>query len=144
MNKPSIEHRIFKHQNLIASDIAHHLLTQYPLGKIAVINSSPRGFLPHLKRQWLKVEHSLQRERSSTLDINVIQELTKTIHSMKSLSFSTYQRQADVYCITLIDYICEPFACHTIYATEEIDDVSAAAIARGLQDGGLLVRYHVR
>lgn len=87
----------------------------------------------------------VQRERSSTLDAALIEQLAKTIARMQNAVFtakSPYEEPgADVYLLNNEQLREVPFGCHTFYVTDAMQQERLEAIAEAMAYGGLVVVY---
>jgi phosphatidylserine/phosphatidylglycerophosphate/cardiolipin synthase-like enzyme len=72
----------------LSCDIARHLYTRMLCGKATVITDKPLAMLASVRKQWVKLERQLRRERSSTLQETRLLELTYEIARMQSMRFT--------------------------------------------------------
>jgi len=131
--------------DVISWDIAHHLFTRQLQGTIVVITSNPSGLLAALCKQWVRVTRKVQRERSSTLDATIIEQLTNTIARMQNMAFTSklpYEYPyADVYVLSHEQLKDIPLNCRTLYIADAVEDDQLKAIKESLPRIGLLVFY---
>jgi len=87
MNGLYIERRL-KGSSTISEDLAKHLYTRASQGNAVVVADNPVAMISSVRKQWLKIERHLRRERSSTLNASNILELTHQITSMQTIRFT--------------------------------------------------------
>ena len=140
-----IERRPITGNDVIGWDIAHHLFARRLQGKSIILTSNTLGLLSTVRKQWLRVTRKVQRERSSTLDVALIEQLAKTIAHMQTMTFTSQSPQdepdADVYVLNNEWLQDVPFDCHTFYTTEPVESARLATIEEAMPYGGLMVVY---
>jgi hypothetical protein len=140
-----VEKRPFTGSDVASWDIAHHLYARQLQGTVVILTGNPAGLLSALCKQWARITRKVQRERSSTLDATMIEQLTKTIGHMQCMNFTTKtpadNPRADVYIMSNEQLKQIPFGCHTFYALERVDDERLSAIMEAMPYNGLLVYY---
>jgi hypothetical protein len=140
-----VERRPLTGSEVTSWDIAHHLFARQLKGTVLILASNPAGLLAALSKQWARVTRKVQRERSSTLDARLIEQLTKTIAHMQNMTLTNKmpidQPDADVYVLSDEQLQEVPFNCHTFYAVEAIDEKRLAAVKDAMPYQSLLVFY---
>jgi hypothetical protein len=109
-------------------DIARHLYTRMYSGKIVIVAEQPAALIGPLRKQWLKLMRSVQKERARTLHASRIQELTSRVVRMQSLRFTTswhagevsYDDLHDFYIATVDQLLRWPPDYRTMYITCDI------------------------
>lgn len=71
-----------------AADIARHVHTRQHLGKTVVICENPVVMLSAVRKQWLKLSRTIQKQRASTLNADKILKYTHTITRMQHMQFT--------------------------------------------------------
>ena len=83
----------------LTQDITRHLQVRCSVGTSVIIAEKPISFLSTLRKQWIKMERQLQRDRASTINPEKIIALTTMLANMYSVKFSASPtwNLADVY-----------------------------------------------
>lgn len=139
-----LETRTTQHA-VTAADLARHLLTRQHLGKTVVVCDKPVVLMSVIRKYWLKLSRTLQRERSSTLNAEKILQLTYDITHMQHMGFVAkpfYDNpHGDVFFVepSQIDQL--PSQCFSLYIVDAPDaEQLRSAIAR-LPDRALVIDY---
>jgi hypothetical protein len=138
-----IEHRELVKGASLSWDIAHHLYTRQLDGVALVVTDRPVVLLASIRKQWVKIVQRLERERASTLAVARTTELGCRIESMKNLKFTAKEsarENGDVRFVSFGHAATLQTKFHTIYVTEEIDDVGE--LLGRVKYHGLVVLYH--
>jgi len=139
-----IEHRL-KGSSTISEDLAKHLYTRALQGNVAIVTDSPVAMLSAVRKQWLKIERHLRRERSSTLNANKILELTHQIARMQTIRFTAKAPRddpmGDVQFATVEDWMAWPPECRTLYVTCQITNEQLHLVTSWMREGGVVVVY---
>lgn len=128
-------------------DIARHLYTRMYSGKVVVVAKRPAALISPLRKQWLKLMRSVQKERARTLDAPRVQELTSRVAHMQSLRFTaswhagdvSYDDQYDVYIATVDQFLRWPPDYQTMYVTYDVDSEKLHMITSWMPQGSLVV-----
>lgn len=144
MNGLYIEHRL-KGSSTISEDLAKHLYARTLQGNAAVVTDNPVAMLSSVRKQWLKIERHLRRERSSTLNANKILELTHQITRMQTIRFTARlprdDPMGDVLFATIQDFVGWPPECRTLYVTCPVTNEQLHLVTSWMREGGLVVAY---
>lgn len=109
----------------VSQDLAKHLYTRMMCGKVVIVAERPVTMLPALRKQWLKLQQKVKRERSSTLDAVRILELSQQLARMQSMAFTAKalidEPRADVLIATIDDLLRWPPQCRTMYVTCNVE-----------------------
>lgn len=129
-----------------AGDIARHLQVRQSLGPAIIITKRPAILLSAVRKQWMKLQRSLQTEHSRTLDATLRRALTQEIAAMQQLRFiakNPLEAQADIFFvdIDIATRISLP-PCATLYAEDLPSDVLGRFL-NSVTRGGVAVRYDV-
>ena len=141
-----IEHRS-KGSSPISEDLAKHLYTRALQGNAAIVTDNPLALLSVIRKQWLKIERHLRRERSSTLNASKILELTHQITRMQTIRFTAKppkeEAGGDVQFATVEDWIAWPpeANCMTLYVTTQITNEQLHLITGWMRESGVVVIY---
>jgi hypothetical protein len=141
----SVEKRIIKGSRPLSRDLACHMQSRYIYGKIAVVSDRPAVILSSVRRQWLGLIRSAQRERASTLKHLRQQELEQTIWWMQNASFTArdpaHDPIAHVSFATIEQYRLFPPTCNTLYIIGSIEKIDQYLLTSWMPKGGLVVIY---
>ena len=144
MNGLYIEHRA-KGSSTISEDLAKHLYTRALQGNAAVVTDNPVAMLSSVRKQWLKIERHLRRERSSTLNASKILELTHQITRMQTIRFTAKPPKddpmGDVQFATIEDWMAWPPECRTFYVTTSITSEQLHLVTSWMREDGVVVIY---
>jgi len=139
------ERREINGKNLLSWDLAHHLYLRSSCGKVIVVTDKPTELLAATRKQWLKLMRQVMRQRSSTLNVVRLAELTNQITHMQGLQFSAKQPKdymdADVTFATADDLIKVAPICRTAYITHEIDAEKLHMLTSWMPESGVVVIY---
>lgn len=144
-------HGLYREQRTVGSepislDLARHLYTRMMCGKVAAVADKPTTLLAAVRKQWLKIERKLRRERSSTLDATRILELSHEIARMQSMTFTAKppidEPQADVLFATIDDFLRWPPQCKTMYVTCAVELEKVHMVTSWMVRHGLVVVYN--
>lgn len=129
----------------LARDIARHLYTRINCGKVAIVTEEPIVMLANLRKQWVRLQRQVARERSSTLDATRILELTNALARMLSMRFTVRppidEPQADVLIATVDQFLQWAPVCRTMYATCPIEKEKLYMITAWMTRRSLVVMY---
>ena len=146
MNGLYIEHRL-KGSSTISEDLAKHLYTRALQGNAAIVTDNPAAMLSSVRKQWLKIERHLRRERSSTLNASRILELTHQITRMQTIRFTARPPSddpvGDVQFATVEDFVVWPpeANCTTLYVTTPVTNEQLHLMTSWMREGGVVVVY---
>lgn len=139
-----IENR-HKGSSTISEDLAKHLYTRALQGNAAVVTDNPVAMLSSVRKQWLKIERHLRRERSSTLNASKILELTHQITRMQTIRFTAKAPRddpmGDVEFATLEDFVVWAPECRTLYVTCAVTSEQLHLVTGWMPKNGLVVVY---
>lgn len=128
-----------------ARDLACHLHTRQLVGRAMIIADEPFILLRLVRKEWLKTLRSLQRERSSTLDCELIQELTRELALMQCLHFVAGGPknfpEADVFFVRPEMATALPPSVHTVYICTNVEDILPQQLTEGLKGEYVFVDY---
>jgi hypothetical protein len=110
-------------QNTItASDLARHLLPRQHLGKTVVVCDKPVIMMSLTRKYWLKLLRTLLRERSSTLNVEKILQLTYDVTHMQHMGFAAKpfyaNPEADVFFVAPDQIGQLPPQCFSLYVVD--------------------------
>ena len=143
-------HGLIREEFLVSSistkDIARHLYTRAPCGKVVIVAEQPNSLLSALRKQWLKLTGKVQRERSSLLlSATRASELSEVIAKMQNLRFTIKWppdiELADVYIATEEQLLQWAPECRTLYITCPVELKHLYIITALMPRGGLVVTY---
>jgi hypothetical protein len=128
-----------------ASDLARHLLPRQHLGKTVVVCDKPVIMMSLTRKYWLKLLRTLLRERSSTLNVEKILQLTYDITHMQHMDFAAKpyytNPEADVFFITPDQLDRLPPHCFSLYIVDEPPSVRLNNAITQLPEKALVVDY---
>lgn len=128
-----------------SSDLARHLLTRQHLGKTVVVTDKPLITMSVVRKYWLKLSRSLQRERASTLNAEKILQLTYDITHMQHMEFaarSFYENPyADVFFVTPSQLDQLPANCFNFYVVASLAEEQLRVALGQLPAQALVVDY---
>lgn len=141
-----VEHRLLV--RALSVDLAAHIATRYPNGKIAVVTGQPQAFMSSVRKQWIRLIRLAQREQARTLNGQRKDDLGEVIHNMQAISF-TAKDPADeplayVSFATVEQFIALPPQCATLYITEPIPKLSQHMLVGWMPRSGRVVVYEQR
>lgn len=145
MNGLAVEHRL--KGRAISEDLAKDLYTRSLQGNVAIVTDNPIVMLSLVRKQWLKPEWHLRRERSSTLNADKILELTNQIARMQVIRFTAKsprdEPMCDVQFATVRDFLVWPpeANCRTLYVTSPITNEQLYLITSWMRESALAVVY---
>lgn len=134
-----------KSNDSLAASLARHLHARQYLGKAAIICDGPHAMLSSLRKQWLKLSRTIQKQRASTLNADKILKYTHAITHMQHLKFTAKDPQthpdADV-------FVLEPGATNatlpnfwSIYITTELPASGCKNVITQLPNDALVVDF---
>lgn len=145
MHQLYVEKRDLDGHGSVSWDIAHHMYGRQLNGKIAVVAKEPFVLLRTVRKQWLRVVRQVQKERSSTLDVTRILELTHQISYMQHLRFTHKPPhdllEADVTFATAEEFVHVPPICHTIYVTYDVEREKLHMMTAWMPKNSVVVLY---
>lgn len=129
-------------------DIARHLYTRMYSGKVVIVVERPASLISPLRKQWLKLMRSVQKERARTLDAARVLELTNRVTHMQSLRFTaswhagdvSYDDEHEVYLATVDQLLRWPPDYRTMYVVCDIDIEKLHMITAWMPPGSLVVK----
>ncbi len=129
----------------VSQDLAKHLYTRMMYGKVGIVAERPATMLPALRKQWLKLQRRVRRERSSTLDAARILELSQQLACMQSMTFTAKapidEPTADVLVATIDDLLRWPPQCRTMYVTCNVELEKLHLVTSWMPRHSLVVIY---
>jgi hypothetical protein len=129
----------------LAADIAQHLRSRQHLGKTIVVCEKPLNLMSIVRKHWLKLARQLQRERSSTVNVEKILRLTNSIVHMHRMRFAanppTQTPNAHVYFMTSAELDALPSNVYNFYTTVELPEAALTTLLAHLPDEALVVDY---
>lgn len=129
----------------VAADIARHIHSRQHLGKIVIVCDQPIVMLSAVRKQWLKLCRSIQKQRASTLNADKILKYTHTITRMQHMSFTIQppleKPSADLFFATVDDLVGVPPRCVSVYVIHKLVVSDAEVIAHILGEESLVVDY---
>jgi hypothetical protein len=129
----------------VAADVARHLHARQHLGKAVIICEQPVIMLSAVRKQWLKLCRTIQKQRAATLNADKILKYTHTITRMQHMQFTAHlplqQPEADMFFITADDIDTIPPRCMTIYVLPKVATEEAQHIIDKLAHEALIVDY---
>lgn len=142
MNGLHIEHRL-KGSSTISEDLAKHLYTRALQGSVAVVTDNPVAMLSSVRKQWLKIERHLRRERSSTLNAGNILKLTHQLTWMQTIRFTAKtpcdDLMGEVQFATIEGFVAWPPECRMLYVTTPITNEQLHLVTSWMRYGGVVV-----
>ncbi len=137
------EQRTPNGSSALAWDIARHLYTRQLWGKVAIVAEHPTVLASCLGKQWQRVLRQARRERSSTLTVTRLAQLSRDIANVQVMRFSTNpdNPEATVLILTPDALLSFPPIFHTLYVTYQVDCNQLGRLARVVRRGGLVVAY---
>ncbi len=129
----------------LSHDLAQRISAMSVHGKIAIVADKPSILLSTTKKQWLKLLHQAQRERSSTLNVIRVNELSKRIAWMQSRQFSAKAPgdllEADVVFATAEDFVITPPVCSTVFVTYAFSKAKLRILISQMPTSGTVLIY---
>lgn len=129
----------------VASDMARHLQSRQYLGITVVVCQNPLSMLSAMRKQWLRLARTLQKQRASTLNAEEIMRYTHTIMHMQHLQFvvqpPSEQAEPHIFFVTPEELTTLPPGCQTLYLTTLPHASSLASWTESLGNDGLIVDY---
>lgn len=126
-------------------DLARHICSHGPQGKIAIVADKPEALLASTRKQWLKLIRQLQNERSSTLNLARIDLLAQQILWMEGLLFTckppTDLLEVDITFATADDFVRVPPICRCVYITYTFEREKLHMLTSWMPRNSLVVIY---
>lgn len=145
MHNFCIEEKTLGDKESVACNIARHLRDRSQYGKVAVITDKPLGTLSAVKKQWMRLTRQILTERSRTLKIDRIYELSLQLNQAKDLTFSAKWPEniyeASVVFAKANDFMVNVPSCHTLYVTIPISQKQFKIITSCMPKDGTVVLY---
>lgn len=140
-----IEQRSLNGKTLLSWDLAHHMYARGMQGKVAIVTDKPAELLSATRKQWYKIMRQVQRERSSTLDVIRISELSRQVAWMQNLTFSAKAADdvldADITFALADDLLRISPMCSTLYATYPFAREKLHMLTSWMPKNGVVVEY---
>lgn len=139
---PRIEHR----QNITGPQLTHtvatHLKERCGLGVSVVIVEKPIAFLSTLRKNWIKFERQLQRQRASTVNPIRIVAITTMLGDMFRAKFSASRdwNDADIY-VFGVDFPEFSVPVQTVYICTPLTHDQRLTIRHGLADDAIIIDF---
>ena len=131
--------------SVLGSDIVHHIYTRLLPGRLVVIADEPFLLLRVMRKHWLQLEKSVQRERAKTLHAARIAELSAVLQHMQHMRFITLTPakapEASVFFLSVGQLTEVTEDCHTVYATCALTAPQRLGLSTAMQPQGLMVEY---
>lgn len=129
----------------LAADIARHLHARQYLGKTVIVCEHPTPMLSTVRKQWLKLARTIQKQRASTLNADKILKYTHMITHMQHLRFSTkspeHEPSADVFVLTSDQLNLLPAQCFSLYVDVVLKVQSVSNTISQLPADALIIDY---
>ncbi len=107
-----------------AKFIARHLSMRMRYGKAVIIARNPHATISAVRKQWLKLIRTKQKERASTLDAGRIRRLVEVTAYMRGLRFTIHyppeEYVGDVYVASPDAALQWPPSCQTLYVSSDL------------------------
>ena len=127
------------------ADLARHLLSRQHLGKTVVVCDKPVIVMSVIRKYWLRLSRSLQKERASTLNAEKILQLTYDITHMQHMGFAARPcddvPRADVFFVTPDELTHMPANCFSLYILKPPTAAQLQEATQQLPDRSLVVDY---
>jgi hypothetical protein len=131
----------------IPKDIVYHLYARMSSGKALVLIEKPFLFMRIVKKAWFRLHKSLERERSVTMDRQLIMGIERQIETMDALKFiaalPSDAPNGDVFFIDPSRIPRLPYDCRTIYICTPLAGSQVEELKASLPDGCVVVEYHL-
>lgn len=129
----------------LSQDIARHLYMRQFCGKAVIVTDLPGARISAVRKQWLIIERSAQREKASTLKLTRVQELSRQVAHAQRFRFIASPPQEhperDVFFVLPTDQVMLPASCQTLYMTCHVERSWYEDLTRQLHEGALVVVY---
>lgn len=128
----------------VSSDIARDIAYNHLHDDIVIIvNGSPTSAHSAFRKQWVQVQRTVERERSSTFNATKVQKLNDQLARMEALLFTVAPAQPHAVLITTAaDFLSQPSKdCRILYLTHPVSDNLLAKMSSKMSGTGLIVRY---
>ncbi len=129
----------------VGVDLARHMLARQHLGKTIVICDKPVILMSVVRKYWLKLARSLQKERSSTLNAEKILQLTHDITHMQHMDFVARAYSdcphADVFFLKPNQLDLLPPGCFSAYVLADLTNSQLDYAVAQLPQRSLVVDY---
>lgn len=140
-----IERRKLSPGTTLSRDLAQHIFTRGAKGRVVIVTDRPHDLLSTTKKQWQALIRVVERERSSTLKLFRIAELSNQIIWMKRLRFtSKFEKDEQENCVifTPVDsLVLRSHVCSTLYIIQKLSDSEVSLITSELSGSGVVVIY---
>lgn len=138
----TLEHRPMLTGPSLTNDVAQHLQTRCALGITVIVAEKPIPFLSTLRKQWVKYERQLQRDRASTVNPEKIVTITMTLSNIHNAKFSASQHWGDAH-IYVVSPDFAPFIepAKTVYICTRLPAEQRLVISQSLDEDALVINY---
>lgn len=129
----------------VPSDLAQHLLARQHLGKAIVVCDKPVIRIGIMRKHWFRQTRNVQRERSSTLNVERILQLTHDITRMQRMDFVARPFPAspmsDVFFVTADQLDELPPNCYSMYIVSPPTATQLRSAIDQLPNRSLVIDY---
>ena len=140
-----IEHRTLPEGTPLSKDLAQHIFTRGARGAVVVASKKPQDLASVTKPQWHAMIRMVQRERSSTLKLARIAELSNQARWMERLIFTAKPQEElldnTVVFTTVSNLVCNPPICSTLYLMQDVTDEQFHLMTSWLPDTCVVIIY---
>lgn len=130
----------------IAADIARHIHSRQQLGTVLIICDQPVAMLSAIRKQWMRLTRTVQRQRASTLNADKILKYTRSITQMQHIRFTTkqpsYLQDAAIYCLESSDELELPKNCFSVYTLLPLSFHRAQTVVQTIARDALVIDYN--
>jgi len=129
----------------LSQQLAEHIAAHGPQGKIAVVAEKPVTLLASTRKHWLRLIRIAKRERSSTLNTNLKEQLEIHLEWMRQLRFTAKAPddllEADITFATADDFVRVPPDCRIAYITYDFEREKLHMLTSWMPRSGVVVIY---
>jgi uracil DNA glycosylase len=138
------ENRAIPGRIALSWDLIHHIF-HHRLDEAVVITEKPVALMSASRKQWFKLLRQVQKERASTLDVQRIQELDKTVLFLNSRVFTLKQSQAasqkSIFYRSFEEFVLSPLKCDILYVTHSINTQELEKLTKSISQRGRMILY---
>jgi hypothetical protein len=140
-----MESRVVQHRSYRMSDIALHLPLRLNLGSSVIYIHNPTRYLAVLRKHWIKIMRSLERERASTLNIQRRKAIETILESMDDTVFTFHspdkKNDADIYLLAPEKASALPEHAKTVFICDWPSPELRQVLLGSLPGGSALIEY---
>ena len=137
-----VEQRTVNSSAELCADIAHHLMTRYKAGPVAIVVDKPFSFFSPLRKSWLHLTKTILIDRAQSLEMEKIRDYSYFLGELRKLSFTVTQPERINGVVVITPEDC--MARHgdtTLYLACKVSKSDLKSIVNGLSNNAVIIDY---